>query len=81
MEKTQYLAKITFENGNGEQQIVVLANKGNESTNGAVGIDLLASEKLAERNPEEYDMEGKDLFIGLAYAFVDFLGINSEKPL
>jgi hypothetical protein len=80
MEEKQYLAKITFENGNGEQKIVLLANKGDEA-NGAVGIELLASEELAERSPEEYDMEGEDLFIGLAYAFVDFLGINAEKPV
>jgi hypothetical protein len=60
MEEKQYLAKITFENGNGEQKIVLLANKGDEA-NGAVGIELLASEELAERSPEEYDMEGEDL--------------------
>jgi len=70
------LAKITFENANGDESIIMIAQK--EEGKEGVGIVALANEKLAARDESTYDLIEKDVFIALAQKFMELLNQNAQ---
>lgn len=73
-----YQAKVTIENEDGSEQIIMFAKR-DENDLDKVGISVVSNEKLADRDPLTYDFEKGDLHIALSQAIMDALGIEAAQ--
>lgn len=65
-----YLAKVSFTNPSGEQEVTILAQRNEDGT---IGLVSYANELVNNRDQSQFDLENDDVFIALYQKFIDFV--------